>query len=365
MAQTGINDFSAYKERVDQYMSEVLTQYQTLKGTQGALQYVGALLEGPEEKPDEGQELDWLEKKSDEGQELDGLEKKPDVGREVDEPKEKPDAGRELSGSEKKPDAGRKLPGGEHSRDMVLENVTFSYEPGISVLKELSVTIPGGKVTAVIGNNGSGKSTLLKLLQGIYRPDSGRILLGGIPIDQIRQKQLRRQFGYILQNAPLFSGTIWDNIIYGVKGEVREEAVWQAARLADADEFIRALPQGYETDVGEAGSLLSGGQRQRIAIARTLMTAPECLLMDEAGASLDHKSDMGIYRRIRQSMEGKSVVVVAHDMRTVAEADHIIVLDQGRLEAAGSHEELLKNSPTYRSYLERQSHGLAGKGEGR
>ncbi len=309
MAETGINDFSAYKGRVDQYMSEILTHYQTLKGTQGALQYVGMLLEEEEEKLDSGQEL----------------------------PRE------------------------DTCRDIVLEKVSFGYEPGLSVLKELSVTIPGGKVTAVIGNNGSGKSTLLKLLQGIYAPDSGRILMGGVPIDEVRPEQLRRQFGMILQNTPLFSGTIRDNIVYGVKGEFEEEAVHQAARLVDADEFIRALPQGYDTDVGEAGLILSGGQRQRVAIARTLMTAPECLLMDEAGASLDYKSDMGIYRRVRRYMHGKAVVVVAHDMRTVADADYIIVLNQGRLEAAGSHEVLLKSSPTYCGYLEKQGRALTGK----
>lgn len=310
MAETGINDFSAYKERVDQYMSELLTHYQTLKGTQGAMQYVGMLLEEEEEKLDYGQELS----------------------------------------------------GYETSRDIVLEKVSFGYEPGLPVLKELSLTIPGGKVTAIIGNNGSGKSTLLKLLQGIYTPDSGRILLGGVPIDAVKPEHLRRQFGYILQNTPLFSGTIRDNIVYGVKGEIEEEAVIQAAKFADADEFIRALPHGYDTDVGEAGLLLSGGQRQRIAIARTLMTAPECLLMDEAGASLDHKTDRSIYHRVRRHMQGKAVVVVAHDMRTVSDADYIVVLNQGQLEAAGSHEELIMSSPTYRGYLEKQGGALAGKG---
>ena len=138
-----------------------------------------------------------------------------------------------------------------------------------------------------------------------------------------------------------------------------------AARLADADGFISQLPEGYDSDVGMGGALLSGGQRQRVAIARTLLSDPEYLLMDEAGASLDHKSDMTIFRAVREHMKGRTIVVVAHDMRTVMEADHIIVLNSGSLEAAGTHEELLKTSPTYRGYLELQGFALAGEEAGR
>ena len=155
-----------------------------------------------------------------------------------------------------------------------------------------------------------------------------------------------------------------DNISYGETKEVSDEAIAQAARLADADGFIRELPEGYGSDVGVGGALLSGGQRQRVAIARTLLSDPDYLLMDEAGASLDHKSDMTIFRTIREHMKGRTVVVVAQDMRTVMEADHIIVLNSGSLEAAGTHEELLKTSPTYRGYLELQGFALAGEEAG-
>ena len=312
MPDTGINDFTTYKGRVDQYQAEVLTHYQTLKGTQGALQYVGVLLDGPEEDPD----------------------------------------------------AGYDLPEGRAKEDIVLERVSFGYDPRQPVLHDLSLTIPAGITTAIIGNNGCGKSTLLKLLQGIYLPDSGRVWLGESAVDKVKLSQLRRRFGCIFQHNPLFSGSVRDNIAYGEKGEVSDEAVAGAARLADADGFISQLPEGYDSDVGMGGALLSGGQRQRVAIARTLLSDPEYLLMDEAGASLDHKSDMSIFRAVREHMKGRTIVVVAHDMRTVMEADHIIVLNSGSLEAAGTHEELLKTSPTYRSYLELQGFALAGEEAG-
>ena len=309
MPDTGINDFTTYKGRVDQYQAEVLTHYQTLKGTQGAMQYVGVLLDGPEEDPD----------------------------------------------------AGYDLPEGQPEQDIVLDRVSFGYVPQQPVLHDLSLTIPAGKTTAIIGNNGCGKSTLLKLLQGVYPPDSGRVWLGKTAVDEVKLAQLRRRFGCVLQHNPLFSGSVRDNIAYGETEAVSDEAIAGAARLADADGFIRQLPQGYDSDVGMGGALLSGGQRQRVAIARTLLSDPDYLLMDEAGASLDHKSGMTIFRTVREHMKGRTIVVVAHDMRTVMEADHIIVLNSGSLEAAGTHEELLGTSPTYRAYLQLQGCALAGE----
>lgn len=302
MPETGINDFSTYKDRVDMYTAEVLTHYQTLKGTQGALQYVGVLLDGPEEEPD----------------------------------------------------AGDVLPSGDAAPEIRLENVSFAYVPDQPVLRDLSFTIPAGKMTAVIGGNGSGKSTLLKLLQGIYAPDGGHIWLGGQTTDEVRPHDLRRQFGYILQDNPLISGTVRDNIAYGAEGEPDQARVERAARLADADDFIRQLPQGYDTQVGAEGTLLSGGQRQRVAIARALYTDPACLLMDEAGANLDRRSDATILDAVCQGLGGHTIVVVTHDMRTVMAADYVVVLDHGTLEAAGTNAELARTSPTYRAYLEKQ-----------
>ena len=294
---------------MDQYQAEVLTHYQTLKGTQGAMQYVGVLQEGPEEDLEDGYDL----------------------------------------------------PESQPEQDIVLDRVSFGYVPQQPVLHDLSLTIPAGKTTAIIGSNGSGKSTLLKLLQGIYPPDSGRVWLGKTAVDEVKLAQLRRRFGCVLQHNPLFSGSVRDNIAYGATGEISDEAIAGAARLADADGFIRQLPQGYDSDVGMGGALLSGGQRQRVAIARMLMSNPDYLLMDEAGASLDHKSDMTIFRTVREHMKNRTIVVVAHDMRSVMEADHIIVLNEGSLEAAGNHKELLGTSPTYRAYLQLQGYALAGE----
>jgi len=232
-------------------------------------------------------------------------------------------------------------------------------ESEVRALDGVSLTIQRGEFVAIVGQSGSGKSTLLKLLQGIYPPDSGRIWLGKSAVDEVKLAQLRRRFGCVLQHNPLFSGSVRDNIAYGETEAVSDEAIAGAAKLADADGFIRQLPQGYHSDVGMGGALLSGGQRQRVAIARTLLSDPDCLLMDEAGASLDHKSDMTIFRTVREHMKGRTIVVVAHDMRTVMEADYIIVLNSGSLEAAGSHEELLETSPTYRTYLQLQGCALA------
>ena len=308
MEKTGINDFSTYMGKVDQYTAEILTQYQTLRGTQGALQYVGELMDSPREEPEKG----------------------------------------------------TALPEDADVSDIVLDHVNFSYEPGVPVLKDLSFVIPGGKVTAIIGNNGSGKSTLLKLLQGVYAPTDGTITLADDDVTTLAPHDLRRQFGYILQNNPLFSGTVRDNITYGAQNAT-EEQIRAAAKLADALDFIEELPNGFDTEVGEGGKLLSGGQRQRVAIARTLLTDPSYLLMDEAGASLDHRSDAAIFRSVREALVGRTIILIAHDMRSVIGADHIIVLNKGELEAAGSHDLLLQTSPTYRDYLEKQGFIPAGK----
>jgi ATP-binding cassette subfamily B protein AbcA/BmrA len=301
MEATGINTFETYTQRVNQYLAEILTQYQDLKGAQGALRSVNEILQSQEESQT-GTEY-WLN---------------------------------------------------DTEKDITFEQVSFSYTEGNKVLDDVTFTIPYGKTTALVGDNGSGKSTVLKLMQGLYLPDSGIISIGNNNLVDTRLSGVRGKFGYVLQHNTLFGGTIRANIAYGIKGEVEEEIVIRAAVFADAHNFIKELPEGYETEVGENGCRLSGGQKQRIAIARVLALNPEYLLLDESGASLDHQSDMRIYQSIRNHMKGKTVVVIAHDMDEVMEADQIIVLNKGRVEAAGSHEELLKQSPTYQLYVKKQ-----------
>lgn len=186
-----------------------------------------------------------------------------------------------------------------------------------------------------------------------YEPTQGRVYFEGEEKDTAGLTGWRSRFGYVLQNAPLFSGTVRENILYGIKGEISDEELIRAAKAADAHEFIMALEQGYDTEVGEGGRKLSGGQRQRVAIARALVMNPDCLLLDEATASLDVQSDRQVWEATEVLMNGKTTIFIAHDMEAVKRADHIILLNRGYLEAAGSHEELLKND-IYREYLSAQ-----------
>ena len=295
MESTGINTFSTYMQRVNQYMAEILTQYQNIKGAQGALRTVNGLLETPEETQ-----------------------------------------------------TGQALPACD---DIIFDAVSFGYTKNSKVLDEVSFTIPLGKTTALVGNNGSGKSTVLKLLQRFYSPQSGRILIGNADLAETQCAAVREKFGYVLQDNPLLAGSIRDNITYGMQGEISDETVIHAAKLADAHDFIAAMPNGYDTDVGESGSRLSGGQKQRVALARVMMRGTEYLLLDEAGASLDYKTAGHVFNAVKENYKGKTVVLIAHDMEEVVTADHIIVLNKGRVEAAGAHEQLLQSSPTYKQYV--------------
>lgn len=301
MEKTGINMFNTYSTQVNKYLAELLTMWQNIMGSRGALSHVEQILEMEEEHPEEG--MEW-----------------------------------EDSGN----------------MDIVFEHVKFGYGPDKEVLHDLSLRIPAGKTTAIIGNNGSGKSTVMKLMQGFYQPDSGEIFVGHNRIGNVRLSDLHKKFGYVLQNNPLLSGTIRENILYGSDENVTEEMMIKAVNMANADSFIKELPDGYDTLLREAATRLSGGQRQRIAIARALLPDPEYLIMDEAGASLDHDTYMDIYRKIQKKMQGKTIVFIAHDMREIAEADYLIVMNSGSVEACGTQEEVLKTSETYREYLKFQ-----------
>jgi ATP-binding cassette, subfamily B, bacterial HlyB/CyaB len=228
-----------------------------------------------------------------------------------------------------------------------LDAVTFRYRPEASpVLQDLSIEIRGGEVIGVVGRSGSGKSTLTKLIQRLYVPEHGRVLVDGTDISLIDAAQLRRQIGVVLQENLLFNRSVRENIAI-TDPAAPFEAVMTVARLAGAHEFISELPEGYDTVVGEQGASLSGGQRQRIAIARALFTNPRILIFDEATSALDYESEAILQANMAAICKGRTVIVIAHRLSSVRAAHRIVVLDRGRLVETGSHEELLRRQGLY------------------
>ena len=229
--------------------------------------------------------------------------------------------------------------------DVLFEDVRFSYVPGVPVLRGISVQIEGGQVVALVGPNGSGKTTLLSLLPRFIDPAGGRVLIDGQDLREATLASLRRQIGIVTQEPFLFSGTIEDNIRYG-RPAATEEEVWQAAKVANAFDFISALPEGFRTQVGERGQRLSGGQIQRIALARAIINNPPILILDEATSAVDAESDRLIREALLRLMQGRTVFVIAHRISTVQRADRIMVIDSGLIVEEGTHDTLyLKNGP--------------------
>ena len=231
--------------------------------------------------------------------------------------------------------------------DIALERLVFSYsvESG-KVLDNVNIRIPAGMKVGIVGRSGSGKSTLTKLIQRLYLPDTGRILIDGVDIAQVEPAWLRRQIGVVLQDSKLFSGSVEENIRIACPNATHEEVV-HAAQLAGAHEFVSQFPHGYDTFVGERGSLLSGGQRQRIAIARALLSNPRILIFDEATSALDYESENIIMNNIEPISRGRTMLMIAHRLSTVRDCDAIIVIDKGRIIEAGSHDELMKRNGVY------------------
>ncbi|WP_309962253.1 type I secretion system permease/ATPase [Variovorax guangxiensis] len=226
---------------------------------------------------------------------------------------------------------------------VTLENLTFRYRPeGAPVLDGVSLDVSPGEVIGIVGRSGSGKSTLTKLVQRLYIPEQGRLLVDGADIRQIDAAQLRRQIGVVLQENVLFNRSVRENIAI-CDPAAPIEAVMQAAQLAGADAFISDLPEGYDTVVGEQGASLSGGQRQRIAIARALFTQPRILIFDEATSALDYESEAIVQRNMAQICAGRTVFIIAHRLSAVRHAHRIIVMDKGSIAEEGRHEALLAN----------------------
>lgn len=221
------------------------------------------------------------------------------------------------------------------------ENITFKYGPDSpNVLEDINFQVDAGQIVGIVGSSGSGKSTLIKLLQRLYTPQKGRILVDGINIAQIDPTWLRRQVGVVLQESILFNRSIRDNIAVA-NPSLNIEAVEMAAKLAGADDFIRALPQAYDTVVGERGATLSAGQRQRIALARALVNNPRLLILDEATSALDYESELIIQKNMRRICQGRTVFIVAHRLSTVRVADRILTVENGRIVEDGSRQVLL------------------------
>ncbi|MFG0409119.1 ABC transporter transmembrane domain-containing protein [Pseudomonas sp. NY5710] len=229
-----------------------------------------------------------------------------------------------------------------------LQELVFAYpsRPTVAAVAGLSLVIEPGQTVALVGPSGAGKSTLFDLLLRFYDPQQGRILLDGQPLTELDPEQLRRQFALVAQNPSLFRGTVEANIRYG-RPEASQAEVEAAARGAYADEFIRQLPQGYQTPLGEGGIGLSGGQRQRLAIARALLVDAPILLLDEATSALDAQSEHLIQQALPRLMAGRTTLVIAHRLATVQHAERIAVIDQGRLVAVGTHRQLIEQSPLY------------------
>jgi ATP-binding cassette, subfamily B, bacterial HlyB/CyaB len=240
---------------------------------------------------------------------------------------------------------------------VTFEHVTFRYRvDGPEVLHDVSFSVPAGQVVGIVGPSGSGKSTLTKLLQRLYVPESGRVLVDGMDLAMVDPAWLRRRIGVVLQENVLFNRTVRENIAL-VDPAMSMEHIVAAARLAGAHEFILEMPEGYDTIIGERGSSLSGGQRQRIAIARALVTNPRILIFDEATSALDYESERIIQTNMRHIAEGRTVFIIAHRLSTVRHAHRIITIDRGRMVEDGSHDELVRTGGRYAT-LHRLQSGL-------
>ena len=237
--------------------------------------------------------------------------------------------------------------------EIVFEDVTFEYNPGVPVLKHVSFRAPAGTTTALVGSSGSGKSTLISLVMAFNRPKEGRILVDGRDLATIRLRDYRSQLGVVLQDNFLFDGTVGDNIRYG-RMEATMEDIRAVSHVAHADEFIDAFEKQYDTVVGERGVKLSGGQRQRVAIARAILADPRILVLDEATSSLDSESEAMIQDGLRSLREGRTTFVIAHRLSTIRSADQILVLEHGEIVERGTHAELLALGGRYRTLYDKQ-----------
>jgi len=251
------------------------------------------------------------------------------------------------------PDAPSALPAPREVTELCFDRVSFAYQPGVPVIVDFSLSVPGGSVIALVGASGAGKTTLTDLIARFRDPTAGSIRVNGIDLRDLQLRSYRGLLGIVAQDVFLFDGTVADNIAYGARHATREQ-IAEAARKANAHEFIERLPEGYDSVIGERGVKLSGGQRQRLSIARALLADPQILILDEATSNLDTESEQLIQQSLRQLFARRTTFVIAHRLSTVVDADRIIVLDRGRSVETGTHDELLARRGAYYAMVQRQ-----------
>jgi ATP-binding cassette, subfamily B, bacterial len=240
--------------------------------------------------------------------------------------------------------------------DIRFENVSFSYTDDRQILRGISFSASPGEMVALVGLTGAGKSTLASLVPRFFEPTSGRVLIDGVDVSQYQLRSLRERIALVLQDAMLFGGSVADNIRYG-RLDATDEEVEQAAKAAHAHDFIMRLPKGYDTPLAEAGGSLSGGERQRLGIARALLKDAPILILDEPTSSLDALSEEAVFDALRRLRQGRTTIVIAHRLSTIRDANRILVLHEGRIEAQGTHQELLTSNELYRRMCARLSVG--------
>jgi len=230
--------------------------------------------------------------------------------------------------------------------EIAFEHVAFGYDVEVPVLRDISFTIPAGQLVGIVGPTGSGKSTVVSLVPRFRDPISGYIKIDGVNICEYKLHPLRRQIGFVLQDTVLFRGTVRENIAFG-RPDASEDDIIAAAKLANADEFITRMPDGYDSPVGERGLTLSGGQRQRIGIARAFILNSPILILDEPTAALDAESEELVIEGLERLMQGRTVIIIAHRLSTLRNADRIIVINEGMVAEDGTHADLLASDGIY------------------
>jgi ATP-binding cassette subfamily B protein/subfamily B ATP-binding cassette protein MsbA len=267
-----------------------------------------------------------------------------------------------LAMSSDKPDRPDAIDAPSPVREIQFENIGFEYRKDVPVIRDFNLTVAGGSTVALVGPSGAGKTTITDLVARFYDPTSGVIRLNGIDLRELKLSSYRHMLAVVQQEVFLFDGTVRENIAYGLRGAT-EELIIDAAKRANAHEFIVKLPEGYDTLIGERGFKLSGGQRQRLSISRAILANPQILILDEATSNLDTESEQLIQQSLAELFEGRTTFVIAHRLSTITHADLIVVIDNGRIIETGRHDQLMSNRGLYFEMVERQRKSMGVNGE--